>query len=96
MLFTGPLAGYLVRRRDAKTSSVPPPQPEPPTSAAPTLGRPAQPTAMPKIVRLKEDSTTVIEAPATEEFAAPTTALRIQRREPTSDATSQVPTPPEN
>jgi hypothetical protein len=49
---------------------------------------------MPRIVRLKEDSTTVLPDPPTEEFSAPTTGLRIQRREPTSDATTQVPTPP--
>ena len=89
MLFTGPLAGYLLRHREARTVTAyappQPPAPEPPTSAAPTLGRPAQPTAMVKIVRLNEDSTTAIPDRATEEFAAPTTALRIQPREPTSD-----------
>lgn len=84
MLFTGPLAGYLVRRKDARVAKVAPkaPSPEPATSAAPTIVPPTQPVAMPRIVRLKEDSTTVLPAPATEEFAAPTTALRIQRREP--------------
>jgi hypothetical protein len=99
MLFTGPLAGYLVRRREARTAPAPPPtppSPEPPTAAAPTLGQPAQPSAIPKIVRLKEDSTTVIAAPATEEFSAPTATLRILRREPTSDATTRLPKPPEN
>lgn len=86
MLFTGPLAGYLVRRRDARVAKVAPPKPsapEPPTQAAPTVA-PTQPAAMPRIVRLKEDSTTVLPAPPTEEFVAPTTALRIQRREPGS------------
>lgn len=86
MLFTGPLAGYLVRRRDARVAKVAPPKPsaaEPPTQAAPTVA-PTQPAVMPRIVRLKEDSTTVLPAPPTEEFAAPTTALRIQRREPGS------------
>jgi hypothetical protein len=96
MLFTGPLAGYLVRRREVRAATAPPPSPEPPTAAAPTLEQPAQTSAMPKIVRLKEDSTTVIAAPATEEFSAPTATLRILRREPTSDATTQLPTPPEN
>ncbi|MGY4653811.1 DUF7937 domain-containing protein [Mycobacterium sp. URHB0021] len=76
MLFTGPLAGYLVRRRDARvaTAAAPPKPPtaEPTTSAPPTIVRPA---AMPRIVRLKEDSTTVLPAPPT---------LRIQRREPPS------------
>lgn len=97
MLFTGPLAGYLVRRRETRAAPAPPPtppSPEPPTAAAPTLGRPAAASAIPKIVRLKEDSTTVIAAPATEEFSAPTATLRILRREPTSDATTQLPTPP--
>ena len=64
MLFTGPLAGYLVRRREARaaTASAPPPapSPEPATAAAPTIVRPPQPSEMPKIVRLKEDSTTVL------------------------------------
>jgi hypothetical protein len=82
MLFTGPLAGYLVRR-EARTATAPPPSPEPPTAATPTLGQPAQTSAIPKIVRLKEDSTTVIAAPPTEEFSAPTTTLRILRRAPT-------------
>jgi hypothetical protein len=46
-----------------------------------------QASAMPKIVRLKEDSTTVL-APPTEEISMRTAALRIQRREPTSDETT--------
>jgi hypothetical protein len=89
MLFTGPLAGYLTRRREAQvaTASVPPKaaRPEPETTAAPTIVRPPQPAEIPRIVRLKEDSTTVLEAPPT---------LRILRRQPTSDATTRVPTPP--
>ncbi len=86
MLFTGPLAGYLVRRRDARVASAPPKPsaPEPATTAAPTVAPPTQAAAMPRIVRLKEDSTTVLPAPPTEEFVAPTTALRILRREPES------------
>jgi len=89
MLFTGPLAGYLVRRREAKVASPPsappaPPSPEPETAAAPTLASPPQPSEVPRIVRLKEDSTTVLDAPQT---------LRILRREPTSDATTRI-TPP--
>ena len=84
-----------MRRRDARvaTASEPPKptSPEPTTSAAPTIVRPPQPSEMPRIVRLKEDSTTVLAAPPTEEFSAPTTALRIQRREPTSDTTARVP-----
>lgn len=83
MLFTGPLAGYLVRRK-ARVASPKPPAPEPATTAAPKIAPPTQPAAMPRIVRLKEDSTTMLPAPPTEEFAAPTTALRIQRREPGS------------
>ena len=89
MLFTGPLAGYLVRRRDARVATASeapkPPSPQPTTSAAPTIVRPPQPSEMPRIVRLKEDSTTVLAAPSTEEISAATTALRIQRREPTSE-----------
>ena len=99
MLFTGPLAGYLGRRRARQTAAAsgPLPSPEqPPTAAAPTLSRPAHPPAMPKIVRRKEDSTTAIPAPPTEAFSAQTTALRIQRREPSSDETRQIPTPPPN
>ena len=95
MLFTGPLAGYLVRRRESRVATAPPPvppAPEPPTAVAPTLGQPAQTTAIPKIVRLKEDSTTVIPSAPTEEFSAPTATLRILRRHPTSDATTRVPT----
>jgi hypothetical protein len=86
MLFTGPLAGYLVRRRDARgaPASVPPeaPSPEPPTSGVPTITWPPQPSQIPRIVRLKEDSTTVLAAPPT---------LRILRREPTSDTTTRIP-----
>ena len=97
-LFTGSLAGYLVRRREARTATTPAPRtptsPEPTTSAAPTIVRPAQPSAMPRIVRLKEDSTTVLAAPPTEEISAATTALRIQRREPVPGTTTRVPTPP--
>ncbi|MCT7658349.1 DUF7937 domain-containing protein [Mycobacterium deserti] len=92
MLFTGPLAGYLVRRREKRASPAPPKPlepdaeaaPEPATAAAPTVGTP-QPKPVPRIVRLKEDSTTVIDAPQT---------LRILRREPTSDPTTRI-TPPQ-
>jgi hypothetical protein len=49
---------------------------------------------MPRIARLKEDSTTELAAPATEEFSAPTAALRIKRPEPTPDTTTQNPLPP--
>jgi hypothetical protein len=100
MLFTGPLAGYLVRRREARTVTAPAPptpptpEPEPATTAAPTAGWTGQPSAMPRIVRLNEDSTTVLPAPPTQEFSTPTTALRIQRREPTSDTTARAPAPP--
>lgn len=88
MLFTGPLAGYLVRRREGRAAPAPapappPPSPEPPTAAAPTVAQPAPTVAIPKIVRLKEDSTTVIAAPPTEEISTPTATLRILRRHPT-------------
>jgi hypothetical protein len=98
MLFTGPLAGLLVRRRDARVAAPSePPKPMPPEPVAPPkIVRHPQSSAMPRIVRLKEDSTTVLPAPPPEEFSAPTTALRIQRREPTSDATSRIPTPRED
>jgi hypothetical protein len=79
MLFAGPLAGYLVRRREAKVVSASP-APEP--SAPPTVAKPSQPAPVPRIVRLKEDSTAVLPAPPT---------LRILRREPTSDATTRIP-----
>jgi hypothetical protein len=92
MLFTGPLAGYVVRRRDARAATAAEPPkltpPEPATSAAPTIVRRPQTSDMPRIVRLKEDSTTVL-APPTEEFSAPTTALRIKRRDPASDETAR-------
>lgn len=68
MLFTGPLAGYLMRRREPRV-----PEPEPSTVA--------QPSAPPRIVRRPQDSSTTVSAPETEQF---TTALRIQRREPPS------------
>jgi hypothetical protein len=86
MLFAGPLAGYLVRRQEAKVVSAPPsaPSPTPSTSAPPTVAQPSQPTPVPRIVRLKEDSTTALPAPPT---------LRILRREPTSDATTRIPPP---
>ncbi|MHC9290850.1 hypothetical protein ACRCUN_00190 [Mycobacterium sp. LTG2003] len=82
MLFTGPLAGYLVRRgaRPAKPAPAPPAAPEPTEdiSAPPTIMRRPQAAAVPRIVRLKEDSTTVLPAPPTTELQVPT--LRIQRR----------------
>lgn len=87
MVFTGPFAGYLVRRetRSAK------PAPEPPTevvpakpvvedSAPPTIVRQPRAASVPRIVRLKEDSTTVLAAPPTTDLQVPTQALRIQRR----------------
>ena len=95
MLFTGPLAGYLVRRRE-KRSAAPISAPQPAVSAPPTLARPAQPAQppeMPRIVRLREDSTTVLAAPPTEEIAAPTTGLRILRRERSSEPTIALSTP---
>jgi hypothetical protein len=51
---------------------------------------------MPRIVRLKENSTTVLAAPPTEEFSAATTALRIKRREPTPDTTGRGSVPPDD
>jgi hypothetical protein len=95
MLCIGPLAGYFGRRRDKRAAAVPDaPVAEPPTTAVPTMGQPVAPPTMPRIVRRQEHPTTAIPAPATEQFAAPTTALRIQRRETPSDATTQIPKPP--
>ncbi len=97
MLFTGPLAGYLGRRREASFTPAPrAPSPEPATAAAPTVGQPAPTAVIPKIVRLKEDSTTVIPAAPTEEWSAPTATLRILRRERSSDETTDFPKPPES
>lgn len=88
MVFTGPFAGYLVRRQ---TRAVKPVTPEPPTevvpskpaveeSAPPTIVRQPRAASVPRIVRLKEDSTTVLAAPPTTDLQVPTQALRIQRR----------------
>ena len=101
MLFTGPLAGYFIRRHEAKTAA-PTPLPWPPHPQARPDRRPprrrhsrvSQPASLPRIVRLKEDSTTAIPAPPTEEIAAPTAALRILRRERSSEPTIGLPTPP--
>ncbi|MDX1883274.1 hypothetical protein [Mycolicibacterium sp. 120270] len=104
MLFTGPFAGYLVRRRESKSAAAATPTPgsgqlaaTPSSSpdsafAPPTQARPSQPTSLPRIVRLKEDSTTVLSSPNAE----PTAALRIQRRERSSEPTIALSTPPEN
>lgn len=95
MLFTGPLAGLVARRRDARRfeSATPPPpvDPAPATVVVPQT-EPASPTVvvpqadpaptMPRIVRRPQDPATALPAPPTEQIAAPTTALRIQRREP--------------
>ncbi|MCV7227581.1 hypothetical protein [Mycolicibacterium komossense] len=91
LLFTGPLAGYL-NRRAAKPAPVPP-APAPTASAVtapvpssdpapPTIVRQPRPPSPPRIARLKDDSTTVLPAPATTELQVPTTALRIQRQPP--------------
>jgi hypothetical protein len=74
VVVTGPLAGYLTRRRAPRKTS--------PAPAA-VVARPQQ-TTVPKIVRLKQDSTTVLAPPTqavpTTEMPVATTALRIQRR----------------
>jgi hypothetical protein len=51
---------------------------------------------VPRIVRLREDSTTVLAPPPTEEIAAPTTGLRILRRERASEPTIALSTPPDD
>ena len=77
MLFTGPLAGYLHSRSVSGKPRTPAPTPaEPPTVIQPV---PQAPT-VPRIVRRREDPTTVWEAPPTTVLENPTTALRIQRR----------------
>jgi hypothetical protein len=77
VVVTGPLAGYLVRRRGPRDATPAPVGPgAAPTAAAPAvLPRPQQ-TTVPKIVRLKQDSTALL---ATAEVPVATTALRIQR-----------------
>lgn len=87
MVFTGPFAGYLVRReaRSAKPAAeapteIVPSKPAVEDSAPPTIVRQPRAAAVPKIVRLKEDSTTVLAAPPTTDLHVPTQALRIQRR----------------
>ncbi|MDX1875754.1 hypothetical protein SBI67_26855 [Mycolicibacterium sp. 120266] len=79
MLLTGPLAGLVVRRRTAA----------PPVSTVEpsTVVRPQQAT-VPRIVRRRDERTTVLEAPPTTALEAPATtaldtptqALRIQRK----------------
>ncbi len=106
-LVTGPLAGYILRRREiraaAPTAATPSAaQTQPPVPSRPAIARPPQKT-VPKIVRIKEDSTSLIDAPApaaptqqvpvaTNELPAATTALRIQRPPPpsASDATTAL------
>ena len=66
MLFTVHSPLTWVRHREARTAA--PPAPEP--SAPPTIVRRPQRSQMPRIARLKEDSTTMLAAPATEEFSA--------------------------
>ncbi|MDF3337858.1 hypothetical protein P3H80_10510 [Mycolicibacterium septicum] len=87
MVFTGPFAGYLVRRETRSVKRVPEPpteivpsRPAADSSAPPTIARQPRAAAVPRIVRLKEDSTTVLAAPPTTDLQVPTQALRIQRR----------------
>ncbi|WP_018603938.1 hypothetical protein [Mycobacterium sp. 155] len=81
MLLTGPLAGYLVRRDVRATKPAAPAQPAPAAdSAPPTIVRQPRAAAVPRIVRLKDDSTSVLPAAPTTELQVPTTTLRIQRR----------------
>jgi len=113
-LVTGPLAGLLVRRRETRAAAPKPVEPAPVEPAPPTTAAPAaaatQRVAMPKIVRIKEDSTQIIASPAsvaptaqvpmpTTEVPVATTALRIQRRpeppSPSADATRHMPASPD-
>jgi hypothetical protein len=86
LVFTGPLSGYLVRRGAKPVAVAPKPL------APPTIIRQPRPAVVPRIARLKDDSTTVLPAPTTE-LQTPTTALRIQRRSESSgaDATTRIP-----
>jgi hypothetical protein len=111
-LVTGPLAGYVLRRHEtrvgattpASPSTFPPAPAAAPTAAVPTVApQPAQ-KAVPKIVRLNEDSTSLLPTSsatttavpiATTELPVATTALRIQRKPRDStatDATQHLPT----
>jgi hypothetical protein len=83
LLSTGPLSGYLLRRAA-----------EPPVKAPVPSAPVTTPVVAPKIVRLKDDSTTVLPAPATTELPAPTATLRIQRRDP-APPTTRIPPPDE-
>lgn len=77
MLFTGPLAGYLHSRSvSVKPRTAAPTPAEPPT----VIQSVPQAPTVPRIVRRREDPTTVWEAPPTTVLENPTTALRIQRR----------------
>ncbi|WP_441962292.1 DUF7937 domain-containing protein [Mycolicibacterium houstonense] len=82
MVFTGPFAGYLTRResRAAKPAKDSAPEPSTEALAPPTIARQPRAASVPRIVRLKEDSTTVLAAPPTTDLQVPTQALRIQRR----------------
>lgn len=91
LLFTGPLAGYLLRRATKPAKPTKPAEPAAPAvtervpsfdPAPPTIVRTPRPATAPKIVRRTDDSTTVLPAPPTAEFPVPTTALRIQRQPP--------------
>ena len=103
VLVTGPLAGFVVRRRATtpavKPSAAPAVAEAAPTAAAPVARQRPELTTVPKIVRLKEDSTRLLAAPAaaeTMEVPVPTTALRIQRRpspRADADATQHIPAP---
>ncbi|HKV18007.1 MAG TPA: PT domain-containing protein [Mycobacterium sp.] len=102
MLFTGPLAAWVIRRRETAPAPAAAQLSGPEPFAPPTLARSSQPTSqpisqpvsqpssLPRIVRLKEDSTTVLPA----ETADPTAALRIRRRERSSEPTIGLSTPP--
>ena len=103
-LVTGPLAGYVLRRREIRgartvSDASPVSNADAPVEVAPptiVLSRPQRqpmpmPMPMPRIVRLREDSTRVLAE------AAPTATLRIQRRPvgsspvSDSDATRKAP-----
>jgi hypothetical protein len=90
LLFTGPLAGYLVRRaaKPAKAANAMPADPAPAT-----IVRQPRPVAAPKIARIRDDSTTILPAPATAELPLPTATLRIRRRPDSAEPTTRIPAP---
>lgn len=81
LLFTGPLAGLVIRRR---TPPTPDPAVEPQQATVPRIVRRQDDRTTvleaPPTTALEAPPTTALEAPATTALEAPTQALRIQRK----------------